>query len=845
MWFKNLSIPKRHLKLIKAIAKDKQQPWYMYNLKKSDVGRQILDLSRKERAELVISMTKWLGNKQILWSDIKPWQVRKAMLHLLRHKLPFAPKDVVTLLSWSESQNNPYLCGAPQMIKVVENYLKEQFLTSEMQEKIEAIVINLESGHGTSETRRWTTTRLKNLGKLRTNALPIVRGEAWADAAIQDIEAMDTHTQAAWLELLDLCVRANGAKPSAKWQKSAKMYLEQIGDDAFQQAMLKWFPLVDKARTEPIVEWPYWGPDPNLLIDVTNGDILKGLAWICANIDDPELARSVTNLAMSAYRKVPDRGARCVRLGNACIWALGQMPTEEGMSQLAFLKVKIKLNSAQKSIEKALTAAAERTGLPRNEIEEMIVPTYGLEKVGLRQEVLGEFTAKVVVTGTKSVELRWIRPDGKSQKSVPKVIRENHTMALKELRQVVKDIKKMLPAQRDRIESLYLQQKSWEFSTWRERYLDHPLIGTLTRRIIWQFSDGDRAETGIWYNDQIVSYDGFALDWLDDSTQVELWHPINSKTETIIAWRNWLVEHMVQQPFKQAHREIYLLTDAERNTQIYSNRYAAHIIRQHQFNALCGARGWKNQLRLMVDDFCPPATRLMPEWGLRAEFWADSVGDDYGADTTVAGTYLYLATDQVRFYTLDAPEHASHAIGGGYHAGYFERRDPAEPIPVDEIPPLVFTEIMRDVDLFVGVASVGNDPTWADGGLEGRFRDYWESFSFGNLSESAKTRKQVLEGLLPRLQIADRCKLTNRFLTVRGDIRTYKIHLGSGNIMMTPMNQYLCIVPGRGAARTGPTGQLFLPFEGDTMLAIILSKAFMLAEDTKIKDPTILHQIGG
>jgi len=36
---------------------------------------------------------------------------------------------------------------------------------------------------------------------------------------------------------------------------------------------------------------------------------------------------------------------------------------------------------------------------------------------------------------------------------------------------------------------------------------------------------------------------------------------------------------------------------------------------------------------------------------------------------------------------------------------------------------------------------------------------------------------------------------------------------------------------------------VFLPFEGDSMLSIILSKAFLLAEDAKIKDETIVRQI--
>ncbi|WP_338699746.1 hypothetical protein V2W30_24410 [Streptomyces sp. Q6] len=34
-----------------------------------------------------------------------------------------------------------------------------------------------------------------------------------------------------------------------------------------------------------------------------------------------------------------------------------------------------------------------------------------------------------------------------------------------------------------------------------------------------------------------------------------------------------------------------------------------------------------------------------------------------------------------------------------------------------------------------------------------------------------------------------------------------------------------------------------LPFEGDRTLAVVLSKALMLADDTKITDPTILSQI--
>ena len=153
--------------------------------------------------------------------------------------------------------------------------------------------------------------------------------------------------------------------------------------------------------------------------------------------------------------------------------------------------------------------------------------------------------------------------------------------------------------------------------------------------------------------------------------------------------------------------------------------------------------------------------------------------------------------------------------------GALRRRAPRSrppPLPLTDVPPLVFTEVMRDVDLFVGVASVGNDPTWRDGGPQ-RYRAYWQGYSFGDLSASAQTRRAVLERLVPRLKIADRCPLDDRFLVVRGDLRTYKIHLGSGNILMEPNNQYLCIVPDRGGRNRPAEGTLFLPFEGDPGLA--------------------------
>jgi hypothetical protein len=813
---------------------------YTFENRDTEAARRILAASQEEQRDFVLAAVTWLDlrHRKRFAAFHETWAVRQTMQTVLRRRLPFDHNDVCDLLDWSIRQPYTSVRGTPQMIKLLQDHLKDHELTPDLCKRLTKLIKCLEEGHSTEETRRWAA-RLRELGGLSNSTLPLVPGEAWSDAAKSDIEAMEGEERGAWVDLLQHCTRARGAKPAQKWSGGASALLEKIGRPAFERSVLRWFPLVERPRTRPVERGSQWQPDPNLLLQDENADILKALAWLCAGSENAEVARALGALALSAYRKVPQMGPRCVRLGNACVWALGAMPDARGVGQLAMLRARVKFGTAQKGIEKALNSAAGQAGMPLQEIEEISVPAYGLQQVGVRRAQLGEFGVELVVTGTSNTELRWIKPDGKRQKSVPKAVKEHSAEELKEIKAAATDLRKMLPAQRDRIEKLYLEQKTWTYRAWRERYLDHPVVGTLARRLIWKFTNQERTGAGVFYEGRIVGRDGHGLDWFEDSTRVQLWHPMQEEPGEVLAWRDWLAELEIRQPFKQAHREVYLLTDAERTTSTYSNRFAAHVIKQHQFNALCAARGWKNKLRLMVDDEYPPATRELPAWGLRAEFWVEGLGDNYGTDTTEAGTYLYLATDQVRFYNIYARENYAHAGGGGFRG----LGTPTGPLTLEEVPPLVLSEVMRDVDLFVGVASVGNDPNWADGGPEGRYRDYWTSYSFGALSQTAKTRRQVLQRLIPRLKIADRCRLEDRFLIVQGDLRSYRIHLGSGNILMEPNDQYLCIVPTR-APTTGNLGnRLFLPFEGDRTLAIILSKALLLAEDTKIKDPTILHQI--
>jgi len=824
-------------------------------LKETEAGKEILELPPESLCSLVMAAHERIACtekayrqlRRSAYSTAEPvYRTRSALFYLqrsvLRRKLPFTLPQIQTLLTWFDemlkSQFAYYAFPATGIIKALKDFVDRGEDFAAVTKTAESIAKKAAKQPG-RDVKKFGDRILDIIGM--APELPIHAGEAWADAAIEQVDKAAKKDKANWSALLAHCAKVSGGKPTKKWSKTAEDLAAAVTTESIFEVVPDWFLLVDKPRTQPILEWSQWEPDPNLLVDDVNADILKGLAWMCGVIGEDRLADSIGKLALSAYRKVPGVGPRATKVGNACVWALGQIPGESSLAALAILKVRVKYKPAQKGIAAALAAAAERAGMTPEELEEIGVPAYGMEEVGTRRETLGEYEAILQVVSAKKVALTWQNPAGKSIKTVPKAVRENHADELKDLRQAGKDIVKMLSAQRERLDNLFLVERNWKYKDWLQRYIEHPLVGTLGQRLIWSFEQDGETTSGMWSEGHVIRSDGSEFPDVPVNAVVRLWHPVGQDVDTVVAWRSWIETNEITQPFKQAHREIYLLTEAEENTELYSNRYASHIVKQHQFNALCAARGWQHSLRLMVDDDYEPPTKELPQWGLRAEFWVEGIGDDYGTDTTESGSYLYLATDQVRFYREDATRNSAHAGGGGYRM-YGPENDSNTPVPLREINPLALSEVFRDVDLFVGVASVGNDPNWSDGGPEGRYIDYWTSYSFGELNESAKTRKTILESLIPRLKIRDRCEIEDRFLRVKGDIKTYKIHLGSSNVLMEPNDQYLCIVAAQGKAARADS--IFLPFEGDNRMAVILSKAFLLAEDTKIKDRTILSQMG-
>lgn len=788
-----------------------------------EAGHPILPVDTHAQIPIVIAALDRLAHTVVDPSLPKlPLIYSQIASHLLRRRPPVTEEDLVRMLIVLRDamlkEENRFLLPVDSVLAEAEAFITVHGVPDRIRPILEQMFHPAPSLFRYIGDHRELQNRIE---AMLGAGLIVMPGEYWTDAIIADLHAMEPGLREWWERLLVHASSAASGAPSPRWLSEGAKHLNSLGADRFAGALLRWLSGIGRG-------------EQTLMLD-RKVDLLRGLVWYCRLVDDPRIPTLLCDVGLACLKKVPSGVLRAQKGANACINTLGALPDADAIAQLARMRLRVKNRAVIKTIDKALDAIAARAGLSREEMEEIAVPTYGLGPDSRREDMLGSCSVTVDARSGRAL-LQWKGSGGKRVKSVPAEVRSEYPEELAALKRLVKDLDALLDTQRNRIERMFLLERSWPYQVWRERYLEHPLVGVHARRLIWRFIHEGTERAGIWHDGTIADYRGRPLEFPEDSTLVRLWSPIGASVEEVLQWRIWLEVREIVQPFKQAHREVYILTDAERATGTYSNRFAGHILRHHQFAVLCRERGWRFSLQVMWDG-ANTSTLDLPEWGLQAEFWVEPVGDN--EQISEAGMALYISTDQVRFYSTEGVPAAPVPVSPEEYQRRMREWGSliGPPLPLENIPPIIFSEVMRDVDLFTGVCSVGTDPAWNDAGERGQ--NYWETFSFGDLSATAQTRRDLLGRLIPRLKIAGRCTLQDRFLLVRGDLRSYRIHLGSGNILMEPNDQYLCIVPARGWSE----GNLFVPFEGDRMLSVILSKAFLLADDVKITDPTILSQI--
>ena len=367
---------------------------------------------------------------------------------------------------------------------------------------------------------------------------------------------------------------------------------------------------------------------------------------------------------------------------------------------------------------------------------------------------------------------------GKPIKTIPSAVKKNDQVA------TLLERKQKLDRQVSRMR-LSLEQsmcRGDEFTVSELKMLfRHPMLKAMIEQLIFVSPHG--LGYPIQFGAALFHHDGKEMA-LEDTERVRIAHPLDLLESR--EWHLWQHECFITeriQPFKQVFRELYILTFTEKEEGNLSRRYAGQQVNPRQAVALFGGRGWV----------------VNPEEGVQKTFHSE------GLSARVGFLQGAFTPAEVEGLTLEAV--------------LFTRRGEWKPLKLEEVPPRIFSEVMRDLDLVVSVAHAGGvDPESSASSVEAR---------------SALIRETcALLGL-------NNVELSERHVIIDGKLSNYNVNLGSGVVHKQPGGA-LCIIPVHSQQR----GRIFLPFvDNDPKTAEIVSKVILLAKDDQIKDPTILEQI--
>ena len=401
-------------------------------------------------------------------------------------------------------------------------------------------------------------------------------------------------------------------------------------------------------------------------------------------------------------------------------------------------------------------------------------------------EDLADGPIEVTVEGVKlslgidpwgEVELSTTR-DGKALADIPAKLKKHPKVAALRERKI--ELKRQASRIRPSLEQFMVRGDEFTGTELRE-LMEHPLLRPMLANLVL-IGDGI-AGYPVHGGKALENHRG-EVEAVKGAEKLRIAHPHDLLPAA--SWHRWQKDCFAReriQPFKQVFREFYPLTATEKQEGTQTRRYAGHQVQPRQALALLGGRGWVHH----------------PEEGVRKVF------HDAGLVAWLHFQEGFFTPAEIEGLTLEGV--------------FFTKRGEHEAIKLTSLPPRLFSETMRDLDLVVSVAHRGAvDPEAS--------------------ASTVEMRAALVEETCRLLKLGN-VRVKDRYALVKGELGEYSVHLGSAVTRKMP-GETLFIVPVHSQHR----GRLFLPFaDDDPRTAEVMSKVLLLARDREIKDPNILDQL--
>lgn len=432
--------------------------------------------------------------------------------------------------------------------------------------------------------------------------------------------------------------------------------------------------------------------------------------------------------------------------------------------------------SEKKAVETALRNLATNAGFSDTMRLTLRMETKLVEdnRELFEEKQVGEWSFQLLIDDQGTAEIRCCK-DGKQLKSIPaKAKKDPYVVRLQEM-------KKQLTEQYRRTRRMFEQamEDCAEFTLEEMRQLcENPVVSPIVSKLIFKSDDA----LGLFDGAKLIDITGQVLK-SENVAKLTVAHPLHLfKSGKWHVFQKYLFDNKIVQPFRQVFRELYVKAKEELGC-FTSLRYAGNQIQPKKAAACLKERRW-------VADI---------EAGLQKVYYQDNI---------VAT--IYALADWFTPADIEAPTLE--------HVAFYDRKT-GQALKIDDIPDVIFSEVMRDVDMAVSVAHAGGvDPETSHSTVE--------------------MRAAILSFTLPLLRLKN-VQIEGSHAFIDGKLANYSVHLGSGTVHQIG-GAMLNVLPVHSQHR----GRFFLPFvDDDPKTAEIISKVILFAEDQKLKDPSILDQI--
>ena len=364
---------------------------------------------------------------------------------------------------------------------------------------------------------------------------------------------------------------------------------------------------------------------------------------------------------------------------------------------------------------------------------------------------------------------------GKELKSLPTKLKKDKY--IEDIKEVHKNLKEQYRRSRKMLEEA--MEDGTEFYGYEiENLMTNPVIAPILKSLVFKMDKN----LGYYEDKKLKSVNKKSVAVKDDSL-LKIAHCFDLfESGDWASYQKDIFDRELKQPFKQVFRELYVKTVDEKGRD-KSLRYAGHQVQPTKTVALLKTRRW------IIDG----------QEGLEKVYYKKNI---------IAK--IFALADWFSPADIEAPTLEE--------VQFFDRKT-FKPILIDDVPDLIFTEVMRDIDLVVSVAHIGDvDPEASHSTIE--------------------MRKAIVEFNCKLFKLKNVTFSENHVL-IKGERAEYSIHLGSG-LIHQKAGSAINVLPVHSQHR----GRVFLPFiDDDPKTAEIMAKVILFAQDEKIKDVFILEQI--